>query len=74
MQTGDYDANPGDFVTVDTTSGSVMVTLPNAFANKAIVGVKMAHPHRVEHRHLRPQPRRHRRVQQGRQLDIAHSR
>ena len=41
VKTSAYTANPLDFVPVDTTSGSVTVTLPNAPANLTMLGVKL---------------------------------
>lgn len=39
VQTANYSANAGDYVPVDTTSGSVVVTLPTTPANGTQVGV-----------------------------------
>lgn len=41
VKTANYTAAAGEFVPVDTTSGGVTVTLPNAPADKTRVGVKM---------------------------------
>ncbi len=41
VKTSAYSASPGDFVPVDTTSGAVTVTLPNAPADGTRVAVKM---------------------------------
>jgi hypothetical protein len=40
VKTGNYTANPGEFVPVDTTSGTIIVTLPTAPANGTQVGAK----------------------------------
>lgn len=40
-KTAAYTANPGDFVLVDTTSGAVTVTLPNAPTDQSAVTVMM---------------------------------
>lgn len=40
VKTGNYTANPGDSVPVDTTSGVVTVTLPNAPASLSTVAVQ----------------------------------
>lgn len=41
VKTSAYNAEPGDFVPVDTTSGGVTVTLPTAPADKTVIGIKM---------------------------------
>jgi hypothetical protein len=44
VKTGGYTASAGDFVPVDTTGGSVTVTLPNAPADGSVVCVKLVLP------------------------------
>lgn len=41
VKTGNYAAAAGDLVPVDTTSGAVTVTLPNAPADRTVVAVKL---------------------------------
>jgi hypothetical protein len=41
VTTSAYSANPGDFVPVDTSSGNVTITLPNAPADKSKIGIKL---------------------------------
>ncbi|HUD20505.1 MAG TPA: hypothetical protein VMQ44_00315 [Candidatus Saccharimonadales bacterium] len=40
IKTSGYGASAGDFIPVDTTSGSVTITLPSAPANGSCIGVK----------------------------------
>ena len=44
VKAGGYTASAGDFVPVDTTSGSLTVTLPNAPSDGSVVCVKLVKP------------------------------
>lgn len=40
VQAGAYTASPGDFVPVDTTMGSVSITLPTTPADRTVIAIK----------------------------------
>jgi hypothetical protein len=40
LKNSGYSANPGDYIPVDTTSGIITITLPNAPADNTVIGIK----------------------------------